>query len=263
MTIMYKHSVIVCVSICLWLICGALGCQGKPHPPEKPKVVSKKILVDPPQAPASMPTQKVEAKTDASMPTQKVEAKTEASIPVQEAENKAVLVPSKADVEMPPAALQTQGTIDAKDEERKQAAEMLASISPNLQVEAGAVGYDPKGKINPFMPLFSSEQASAEVTVSKKTMKIRRAPRTPLEKIELSQLKLVATVRAPSGNRALVEDASGKGYIIKRGTYVGMNSGSVVEITKDRVVVEEEVETTLGETNIQKRELKLQKAPGE
>jgi type IV pilus assembly protein PilP len=250
LTIMYKHSVIVCVSICLWLICGALGCQGKPHPPEKPKVVSKKILVDPPQAPASMPTQKVEAKT-------------EASIPVQEAENKAVLVPSKADVEMPPAALQTQGTIDAKDEERKQAAEMLASISPNLQVEAGAVGYDPKGKINPFMPLFSSEQASAEVTVSKKTMKIRRAPRTPLEKIELSQLKLVATVRAPSGNRALVEDASGKGYIIKRGTYVGMNSGSVVEITKDRVVVEEEVETTLGETNIQKRELKLQKAPGE
>jgi type IV pilus assembly protein PilP len=234
---MYKHSIIVCVSICLWLLSGMLGCESKPNPPEKPKVVSKKIQTEMPQTSVPTPTPLVE--------------------------NKADLAPAKIDVEKPADLPQTQSENHANDEERKKAAVLLASIGPNMQITAGAVGYDPKGKVNPFLPLFSSEQAPAEATVSKKAMKIRRAPRTPLEKIDLSQLKLVATVRAPSGNRALVEDGSGKGYIIKKGTYVGMNSGSVIEITNDRVVVEEEVDTALGETNIQKRELKLQKAPGE
>jgi type IV pilus assembly protein PilP len=70
-------------------------------------------------------------------------------------------------------------------------------------------------------------------------------------------------VRSHNGNAALVEDASGKGFIVKKGTYIGINSGSVVQIAKDRIVVEEEIETLLGELSLQKRELKLQKPPGE
>ena len=121
--------------------------------------------------------------------------------------------------------------------------------------------YDPTGKIDPFLPLYKEEPViKKEIKVEKK---IKRLPLTPLEKVDLSQLKLVGVINAPSGNKALVEEASGKGYIVKKGTYIGIHAGRVVAILSDRIVVEEQVETTLGTYQLQKRELKINKPPGE
>ena len=122
--------------------------------------------------------------------------------------------------------------------------------------------YDPTEKIDPFESIFRKrEEADAEK--ERHGEKKKRVPLTPLEKIALSQLKLVAVMLAPSGNKALVEEASGKGYIINNGTYIGMNSGRVIAILLDKVVVEEEVEDVLGKLVIRKTEMKLQKTPGE
>jgi type IV pilus assembly protein PilP len=77
--------------------------------------------------------------------------------------------------------------------------------------------------------------------------------------VDLSQIKLTGIIRASSGNKAMVEEASGKGYIIVKGTYIGIHSGRVIQILNDRVIVEEEVEDSLGNLTIQKRELKFQK----
>ncbi len=117
--------------------------------------------------------------------------------------------------------------------------------------------YNPEGKIDPFKPLFK-EKPKVQ-TVKKK----KRIPRTPLEKVALSQLKLVGIIVAPSGNRALVQEASGKGYIIKKGTYIGLNSGKVETINKDKVIIEEEVEDIVGKITTRKKELVLPKPPGE
>ncbi len=68
---------------------------------------------------------------------------------------------------------------------------------------------------------------------------------------------------APSGNKALVQEASGKGYIIKKGTYIGLNSGKVVDIQKDNVIIKEEVEDVLGKVIVRKKEIRLPKPPGE
>jgi type IV pilus assembly protein PilP len=84
-----------------------------------------------------------------------------------------------------------------------------------------------------------------------------------LERLDLSQLKLVGIILASSGNRALVEESSGKGYVIKKGTYIGTNSGKVVKIKKEKVVVEEEFEDVFGKTKLRQREIKLPKPPGE
>jgi Tfp pilus assembly protein PilP len=119
--------------------------------------------------------------------------------------------------------------------------------------------YDPKGKIDPFEPLYKEEK---EVAVAKLKRK-KRIPRTPLERIDLSQLKLVGIILAASGNRALVEEASGKGYVIKEGTYIGTNGGKIVSIQKEIVTVEEELEDVYGKLTIRKKELKLPKPPGE
>jgi type IV pilus assembly protein PilP len=120
--------------------------------------------------------------------------------------------------------------------------------------------YNPQGKIDPFEPLYKDEP---EIPAAKQSKRVKRVPRTPLERIDLGQLKLVGVIMAPSGNRALVQEASGKGYIIKEGTYIGLNSGRVVQIGKDRVVVEEEYEDIVGKISTRKKEITLPKPPGE
>lgn len=124
--------------------------------------------------------------------------------------------------------------------------------------------YDPKERLNPFVPLFRAENKNTPPEqLSAKTKRKKRIPQTPLERISLNQLKLVAVIRASSGNRALVEDSSGKGYIIKTGTYIGLNAGIVTQINAKGVVVEEELENLLGELVLQHTEIKLQKPAGE
>jgi type IV pilus assembly protein PilP len=60
-----------------------------------------------------------------------------------------------------------------------------------------------------------------------------------------------------------VEEASGKGYIISRGTYIGIHSGQVVEIQEDGVIVEERHEDMYGDVDIRRRELKFQRPSGD
>ena len=120
--------------------------------------------------------------------------------------------------------------------------------------------YNPEGKLDPFEPLFRKESAS--LPVGKKKGKTRK-PLTPLEKINLSQLTLVGIIQAPSGNRALVQESSGKGYVVKKGTYIGTNSGKIAQILKDRIIIEEESEDIYGKVSIIKKPIKLQKPPGE
>jgi len=117
--------------------------------------------------------------------------------------------------------------------------------------------YNPKGKIDPFQPWLSGVMDTSESGSQK------RLPLTPLEKVDLSQLKLVGVVLSPSGNKALVEETSGKGFVITPGTYVGTNGGKVVEIYKDKVIIEEMVTYGTSGTSVRKRELNLQKPPGE
>ncbi len=121
--------------------------------------------------------------------------------------------------------------------------------------------YKVEGKIDPFASIF---RAGSSVFADQNDGKKKRLiPLTPIEKVDLSQLKLVGIISASSGNKALVEDASGKGFVIKKGARIGINSGRVIKILKGRVVVEEEAESITGKTTLVKRELKLQKPPGE
>jgi type IV pilus assembly protein PilP len=132
-----------------------------------------------------------------------------------------------------------------------------SNVAPKMKSTTIPKAYDARGKIDPFEPLFKRKSV-----VEKKKAK-KRIPQTPLERIDLSQLKLVGIIMASSGNRAMVEESSGKGYIIKKGTYIGVNSGKVVKIKKEKVVVEEEFEDVLGKTELRQREIKLPKPSGE
>jgi len=100
--------------------------------------------------------------------------------------------------------------------------------------------YNPEGKIDPFAALFKEEKLAAG---DGEAMEMRKAgiciPHTPLQKADLSQIKLVGIIRASSENRAMVEEASGRGYVIEKGTFIGINCGRVGRILKDLVIVDE------------------------
>lgn len=116
--------------------------------------------------------------------------------------------------------------------------------------------YTRKGRIDPFEPFLRKPEP--EVPVDKQAELTRRVPRTPLEKIELSQLRLTGILRAENKTRALVQEASGKGYIVDEGTYIGNKGGQVAKILKDRITVSEKALDVFGKINVVERELKLQ-----
>ncbi len=207
------------------LIVCVVGCGEEAPPAQSPKSVSKKIATQPAPQPATAPSPTASPKADEQTPPKSVEGSPAA------------------------AAAPTPAAPAAPSELVKESLQM-------------GMTYDPAGRFDPFEPLFKEQQNTATAGVSK-GKRDKRVPQTPLERVALSQLKLTAIIRAPSGNRALVEDATGKGYVIQKGTYIGLNSGRVVEIDQNRIVVEEEIENVMGELTIQNAEIKLQKPAGE
>ena len=116
--------------------------------------------------------------------------------------------------------------------------------------EEAEYSYNPTGKPDPFKPFI-------QLTPVKKGS--GSFPLTPLQKFDISQLKLVAIISTPEGNIALVEDATGKGYFLKKGTLVGKNDGKVTKIFKDRVIIEEVYQDVLGQTKTNEISLSLHK----
>lgn len=98
--------------------------------------------------------------------------------------------------------------------------------------------YNPAGKPDPFKPFLQLTPVR----------EVSRTPQTPLQKYEISQLKLVAIISTPEGNIAMVEDSAGKGYFLKKGTLIGKNDGKVKKILKDKVIVEEVYLDIFGQT---------------
>ncbi|MGD8513042.1 MAG: pilus assembly protein PilP [Deltaproteobacteria bacterium] len=171
-------------------------------------------------------------------------------------------VPEGKDPVQPPSE---QTKLEPPAPEKKGLIQPDKSSSPQLVSSVGkkpTYFYDPTGKADPFRPLFA--QVTERFVPAQQKVKRQRLPLTPLQRVDLGQFKLVGIVLSREGNKALVEEPSGKGYIISKGTYIGQNFGRVKRILKDKVVVEEEVEDFLsGEMKLQATELKLQKKVGD
>ncbi len=182
-------------------------------------------------------------------------------------------LPEKPALSSPTAEMEEgPGKDSANGKRENNAGTYIASVSNSSgqpgalpEIDTGPPPYDPTGKIDPFMPLFKDEPEIKEPVPDEPKEKTppKRIPRTPLERIAIGQLHLVGVIQAESGNKGLVQESSGKGYIVSKGTYIGTNGGRVTEISKDKIVVEEEVQDILGKLTTQKRELKLQKPFGE
>lgn len=132
-----------------------------------------------------------------------------------------------------------------------------AAQTPEEKKMAGTEEYDPGGRVDPFSPLIREEKQAEKP----KPQKIEAPKRilTPLEKMELSQIRLVAVIMMEGGALAMVEEANGKGYEVRLGTYMGRNGGIVTEIRQSSIVVKEIVTDFKGQQSERFQELKMQK----
>ena len=149
----------------------------------------------------------------------------------------------------------------AKPEVKKASAPTGQPTSAPPAMETARLPYDPTGKVDPFRPLFKEE---SKPKVDKKTAPKRpERPRTPLERLDLGQLRLTAVIFSETRPRAMVEEDNGKGYVIQIGTHIGLERGQVTDIKRDRIVIEHTKTDDFGNAAMRRRELKLQKPPGD
>ena len=108
--------------------------------------------------------------------------------------------------------------------------------------------YQPSGKRDPF---FSPLHRVTE------TESVPDEARTPLQRLDLGQFKLVGVILDTSEPKALIEDNSGLGYIVTRGTLIGSRGGVIRAIESRRIVVEEHDVDFYGKRQVRERELNL------
>ena len=107
------------------------------------------------------------------------------------------------------------------------------TLPPKQTERPPAVRFSPDGKRDPFQPM----------TLRTKTSSRPRENLSPLEQVELGQIKLVGIVRDEKEPKALVEIAesgdTARGYIVRIGTPIGTGDGKIKAITRNEVIVEE------------------------
>jgi len=108
--------------------------------------------------------------------------------------------------------------------------------------------YDPSGKRDPF---FSPLHRVTE------TSPVPDEARTPLQRLDIGQFKLVGVILDSTEPKALIEDNSGLGYIVTRGTLIGSKGGIIRAIESRRVLVEEYEVDFYGKRQVRERELNL------
>ena len=147
-----------------------------------------------------------------------------------------------------------------KEDLLKKEQEVAGSKLKNPDTAKAVVRYDSKGKLNPFIPLLQQKEM-ASVTTPFDDGKPKRML-TPLEKLELSQIKLVAVILMKNRQLAMVEETTGKGYEVRIGTYMGKNNGQVSKINQSSIIVKEYVKDYKGKRQARFEEIKLHKKEG-
>jgi len=88
--------------------------------------------------------------------------------------------------------------------------------------------YNPEGRRDPFRSIIVS---------SEKQVLAENLP--PLQRKELSELKVIGIVWGGFGYGAVIQTPDGKGYPVRKGTRVGLNNGVISRITNKEIVVQE------------------------
>ena len=110
--------------------------------------------------------------------------------------------------------------------------------------------YDPKGRRDPFQSMVKLLKLSQS-----------RGELPPLQRLELSDVKLIGIVSDASGYYGLIQTPDGKGYTVRVGTPMGTNNGTIKSISEQRVVIAEPAIDTTGKMTT--RDIEILQRPKE
>jgi type IV pilus assembly protein PilP len=89
-------------------------------------------------------------------------------------------------------------------------------------------GYDPAGRRDPFAPVLS-QLAPGQVDPTL----------PPLQRVNLTDMNLIAIIWGAYGYTGMVQTPDGNGYSVRKGTRIGPNSGVVSAVTEKGIIVQE------------------------
>jgi len=120
-----------------------------------------------------------------------------------------------------------------------------SSLPPALTIEVktDAFEYQLENRPDPFVPFITEKAATASVDMNEIIEPNKQL--TGMQLFEPGQLNLVALMQMGAEDIAMVEDFTGKGYILTEGTKIGRR-GVVKNISPNTVVIEETAETRAG-----------------
>lgn len=222
------------ILILLWMVSIPFGCKPTTDASQRPEVVRKKIVAN--AKPTAKPGQP---------------AVTQIPDTAKRPETKPAVADDKD---------KQSNRVDTEKKDGKQSAAPSESYDQVAVADRFPELYSPEGKIDPFLPPVKSKEEREQ---NKKKNTKRRTPRTPLEKIDISQMKLTAIIQSSKGNIGLIEESSGKGYVVSVGALIGLNGGKIKKILSDRLIIEEEAENVFGKMKVQEIEVRIFKPSGE
>jgi Tfp pilus assembly protein PilP len=122
------------------------------------------------------------------------------------------------------------------------------AIDTALQADATAqtkiFEYTLEGRPDPFVPFITEKAATSSVDMNE-IVDDNKRPLTGMQLFEPGQLNLVALMKNGNQDIAMVEDFTGKGYILTEGTLIGRR-GVVKDIALNKVLIEETAYTRAG-----------------
>lgn len=126
---------------------------------------------------------------------------------------------------VPPA--QAMGSAKEAPKPAASAVAPIAAIAPASPVAEGYT-YEPKSRRDPFQSL------TRLVKIDRTRLEM-----PPLQRVQLSDLKLMGIIWGGYGYYGLVRTPDGKGYTVKEGMLMGTNNGVISAITDKAVTVSE------------------------
>ncbi len=104
--------------------------------------------------------------------------------------------------------------------------------------------YQIEGRRDPFVPLIAT----------KATVKTFE---NPLEAFDLPQFMVKAVIIGMGETKAMITAPDGRAYILKTGMRLGKANGVIKEISRERILVEEQYQDITGKTRKNMQELKV------
>jgi len=107
--------------------------------------------------------------------------------------------------------------------------------------------YKLENRPDPFIPFITEKAASSNINMDE--IVDNGEPLTGMQLFEPGQLTLVALLKREGENIAMVQDFTGKGYVLTEGTKIGRR-GLVKSFTPQSVIIEETAVTRAGKKTV-------------